>query len=127
MAFALAGTMTARGSSSSSSTRSATAAPAAGIAVYKVEPYVIAADVYALPPHTGRGGWTWYTGSAGWMYRTLVETLLGVNLQGESLMPDAAPSPALDDRQGALPLPADGLPHHLRRWLGGLGSSAREA
>jgi len=59
---------------------------AAGIATYKVEPYVIAADVYALPPHTGRGGWTWYTGSAGWMYRTLVETLLGVNLKGESLM-----------------------------------------
>jgi cellobiose phosphorylase len=58
---------------------------AAGIAVYKVEPYVMAADVYALPPHTGRGGWTWYTGSAGWSYRMLVETLLGVNLHGESL------------------------------------------
>jgi cyclic beta-1,2-glucan synthetase len=55
------------------------------MATYKVEPYVVAADVYALPPHTGRGGWTWYTGSAGWMYRTLVETLLGVNLEGESL------------------------------------------
>jgi cellobiose phosphorylase len=55
------------------------------MAVYKVEPYVVAADVYALPPHTGRGGWTWYTGSAGWMYRTLVETLLGVNLRGEML------------------------------------------
>jgi cellobiose phosphorylase len=58
---------------------------AAQIAVYKVEPYVIAADVYALPPHTGRGGWTWYTGSAGWIYRLLVETLLGVTLEGESL------------------------------------------
>jgi cyclic beta-1,2-glucan synthetase len=58
---------------------------ASQVAVYKVEPYVIAADVYALPPHTGRGGWTWYTGSAGWMYRLLVETLLGVNLEGESL------------------------------------------
>jgi hypothetical protein len=43
----------------------------------KVEPYVVAADVYAVAPHTGRGGWTWYTGSAGWMYRLLVETLLG--------------------------------------------------
>jgi cellobiose phosphorylase len=55
------------------------------IATYKVEPYVVAADVYAVEPHTGRGGWTWYTGSAGWMYRLLVETLLGVNLQGDRL------------------------------------------
>jgi cellobiose phosphorylase len=55
------------------------------IATYKVEPYVIAADVYALAPHTGRGGWTWYTGSAGWMYRLLIETLLGVNLVGDQL------------------------------------------
>jgi cellobiose phosphorylase len=55
------------------------------VATYKSEPYVVAADVYAVPPHTGRGGWTWYTGSAGWMYRTLVETLLGVNLQNETL------------------------------------------
>ncbi len=55
------------------------------IAVYKVEPYVVAADVYAIAPHTGRGGWTWYTGSAGWMYRLLIETLLGVNLEGDRL------------------------------------------
>jgi cellobiose phosphorylase len=55
------------------------------IATYKVEPYVIAADVYAVAPHVGRGGWTWYTGSAGWMYRLLIETLLGVNLQGDKL------------------------------------------
>ncbi|MEO5959861.1 MAG: glycosyl hydrolase family 65 protein, partial [Opitutaceae bacterium] len=55
------------------------------IAIYKVEPYVVAADVYGVAPHTGRGGWTWYTGSAGWMYRLLVETLLGVNLEGEQL------------------------------------------
>jgi cyclic beta-1,2-glucan synthetase len=55
------------------------------IATYKVEPYVIAADVYAVAPHTGRGGWTWYTGSAGWMYRLLIETLLGVNLEGDQL------------------------------------------
>jgi cellobiose phosphorylase len=54
-------------------------------ATYKVEPYVVAADVYAVPPHTGRGGWTWYTGSAGWMYRLLIETLLGVNLEGNQL------------------------------------------
>jgi cyclic beta-1,2-glucan synthetase len=59
---------------------------AANAATYKSEPYVVAADVYAVPPHAGRGGWTWYTGSAGWMYRTLVETLLGVNLEGASLV-----------------------------------------
>jgi cellobiose phosphorylase len=55
------------------------------LSTYKVEPYVVAADVYAVTPHTGRGGWTWYTGSAGWMYRLLLETLLGLNLTGDSL------------------------------------------
>jgi cellobiose phosphorylase len=54
-------------------------------AVYKVEPYVVAADVYAVVPHVGRGGWTWYTGSAGWMYRLVTETLLGVKLEGDKL------------------------------------------
>jgi len=58
---------------------------AAGVAVYKAEPYVVAADVYALPPHIGRGGWSWYTGSAGWMYRLVVESLLGLRLTGETL------------------------------------------
>jgi cyclic beta-1,2-glucan synthetase len=56
-----------------------------GTATYKVEPYVVAADVYALPPHTGRGGWTWYTGSAGWMYRLVVESLLGLRLEVDKL------------------------------------------
>ncbi|PKL17303.1 MAG: cyclic beta 1-2 glucan synthetase, partial [Spirochaetae bacterium HGW-Spirochaetae-5] len=55
------------------------------VAVYKVEPYVIAADVYAMNPHTGRGGWTWYTGSAGWMYRLVVESLLGLRLEIDKL------------------------------------------
>ena len=55
------------------------------IATYKVEPYVVAADVYAFPPHTGRGGWTWYTGSAGWMYRLIVESLLGLQREGNKL------------------------------------------
>ena len=58
---------------------------AEGIATYKVEPYVVAADVYALAPHTGRGGWTWYTGSAGWMYRLIVESLLGLRLEADKL------------------------------------------
>ena len=56
-----------------------------GIATYKVEPYVVAADVYALSPHAGRGGWTWYTGSAGWMYRLIVESLLGLMLEKDKL------------------------------------------
>jgi len=55
------------------------------IATYKVEPYVVAADVYAVPPHTGRGGWTWYTGSAAWMYRLIVESLLGLRLEVDRL------------------------------------------
>ncbi|MCL4176987.1 MAG: cyclic beta 1-2 glucan synthetase [Verrucomicrobia bacterium] len=55
------------------------------IATYKVEPYTVAADVYAVAPHIGRGGWTWYTGSAGWMYRLLIETLLGVRREGDQL------------------------------------------
>jgi len=59
------------------------------IATYKVEPYVVAADVYAVTPHTGRGGWTWYTGSAGWMYRLLVESLLGLHVEGDKLTIDA--------------------------------------
>ncbi len=55
------------------------------VARYKVEPYVMAADVYAVAPHLGRGGWTWYTGSSGWMYRLILESLLGVNLAGNRL------------------------------------------
>lgn len=56
-----------------------------GVAVYKVEPYVMAADVYAVAPHTGRGGWTWYTGSASWMYRLITESLLGIRLNVDKL------------------------------------------
>ena len=55
------------------------------IAVYRAEPYVVAADVYAVSPHTGRGGWTWYTGSAGWMYRLITESLLGLHLEVDKL------------------------------------------
>ncbi len=57
----------------------------AGVHRYKVEPYVAAADVYAEAPHVGRGGWTWYTGSAGWMYRAGIEWLLGFRLRGAVL------------------------------------------
>ena len=73
------------------------------IATYKVEPYVMAADVYAVPPHTGRGGWTWYTGSAGWMYRLILESLLGLRLEVDRLY--VAP---------CLPAHWDGLTIHYR-------------
>ncbi|WP_413728522.1 GH36-type glycosyl hydrolase domain-containing protein [Sodalis sp. RH19] len=56
------------------------------VARYKVEPYVIAADVYSVAPHVGRGGWTWYTGSAGWMYRAGVEGILGIRREGDVLI-----------------------------------------
>jgi len=55
---------------------------------YKVEPYVVAADVYSVPPHAGRGGWTWYTGSAAWMYRAGVESILGIRREGTFLVID---------------------------------------
>jgi len=55
---------------------------------YKVEPYVIAADVYAAQGHYGRGGWTWYTGAAGWIYRVWLEEVLGFKLRGETLAID---------------------------------------
>lgn len=55
------------------------------IATYKVEPYVIAADVYTTPGHEGRGGWTWYTGSSGWMYRLMIDYLLGIHLEVDKL------------------------------------------
>lgn len=60
----------------------------AGLHKYRVEPYVAAGDIYALPPHTGRGGWTWYTGSAAWMYRAGLESILGFQLQGDRLRID---------------------------------------
>ena len=58
-----------------------TATPA-GVATYQTEPYAVAADVYGVAPHVGRGGWTWYTGSAGWMWRVAVESVLGVTVEG---------------------------------------------
>src|ERR1700732_4396821 len=61
------------------------AATRAGMQRYKVEPYVVAADIYAEPPHVGRGGWTWYTGSAGWLYRAGVESILGFRVRGTTL------------------------------------------
>jgi len=68
------------------------------VATYQVEPYVIAADIYGAAPHVGRGGWTWYTGSAGWMYRVGLESILGFTLDGgeairlKPVVPKAWPS-----------------------------------
>ncbi len=59
-----------------------------GVERYKVEPYVVAGDVYSRPPHTGRGGWTWYTGSASWLYRTILEATLGLRREGDRLVID---------------------------------------
>ncbi|MFW9078439.1 GH36-type glycosyl hydrolase domain-containing protein [Pseudomonas sp. P2757] len=77
----------------------------AGVETYKVEPYVMAADVYGIAPHAGRGGWTWYTGSAGWMYRLAVESLLGLQRDGntlrlEPLIPDDWPGFTMTYRFG---------------------------
>jgi cyclic beta-1,2-glucan synthetase len=55
---------------------------AAAVGVYQVEPYVVAADIYGVAPHLGRGGWTWYTGSAGWMLRVAIESILGLTIEG---------------------------------------------
>jgi len=56
-----------------------------GVLRYKVEPYVVAADVYSVAPHVGRGGWTWYTGSAGWLLRAGIESILGLRIKGDSM------------------------------------------
>jgi cyclic beta-1,2-glucan synthetase len=80
----------------------------AGTDRYKVEPYVLAGDVYAVPPHVGRGGWTWYTGSAGWMYRAGLEWMLGFRVRGTRLtvdpcIPRAWPGFSIAFRHGSTP------------------------
>jgi cellobiose phosphorylase len=67
------------------------------VARYKVEPYVVSADVYGAPPHTGRGGWTWYTGSAGWMYRVALEAILGFRRHGQFLLFQPCVPPSWSD------------------------------
>ena len=81
------------------------AATRAGVETYKAEPYVVAGDIYAAATHVGRGGWTWYTGSAGWLYRCGIESILGLQKRGDSLtidpcIPHAWRSFRLDYRHG---------------------------
>jgi cyclic beta-1,2-glucan synthetase len=81
-------------------------ATAEAVVRYKVEPYVVAADIYGVPPHVGRGGWTWYTGSAGWLYRAGLETILGFRLEGDRLwiepcIPASWPGYAITYRRGS--------------------------
>ena len=76
-----------------------------GVATYRTEPYVVAADVYSAEGHVGRGGWTWYTGSASWMYRVGLEAILGFTKQGDRFridprVPAAWPELRLDYRHG---------------------------
>ena len=70
------------------------AATPADVQLYRVEPYVVAADVYGEPPHTGRGGWTWYTGTSGWLYRVALEAILGFHVEGNRLFLKPCVSPA---------------------------------
>ena len=76
-----------------------------GVHRYKVEPYVMAADVYAEPSHVGRGGWTWYTGSAGWMYQAGVEAILGFRSAGHDARPRSLYPACLARLSDRLPLP----------------------
>jgi cyclic beta-1,2-glucan synthetase len=75
------------------------------VATYKVEPYVVAADVYTATGHLGRGGWTWYTGSASWMYRVGLEAILGFHKRGDVLLiepnvPTSWPEYTIEYRHG---------------------------
>ena len=93
---------------------------------YKVEPYVVCADVYGAPPHTGRGGWTWYTGSAGWLYRVALEAILGFRLAGDTLRVEPCVPRRLAGIRGHLPPRVRDLPdpggepgrHRPRRAVG---------
>ena len=79
---------------------------------YRVEPYAVAADVYAHPMHVGRGGWTWYTGSAGWMYQAAIEALLGLRRAGRNIQRQALHSGDVARVLAELAHRADSVPHH---------------
>ena len=105
-------------SCSTCSTRSATRPLRRRCARYKVEPYVVCADVYGAPPHTGRGGWTWYTGSASWLYRVGLEAILGFRLRGTPARVRSVHPARLARLRDHLSLPLGHLPCRCRE-LGG--------
>src|SRR5690606_34104354 len=70
--------------------------------IYRVEPYVMAADIYSVEPRRGQGGWTWYTGSAGWFYRVATEGILGITRRGDRLHLDPALPPHWDGFEASL-------------------------
>jgi cyclic beta-1,2-glucan synthetase len=85
------------------------------VAVYQTEPYVVAADVYGEPPHVGRGGWTWYTGSAGWMFRVAVESIFGLSLErGKTLVLNPTISSAWPSCRIAYQLPGGATRYDIR-------------
>ncbi len=96
----------------------------ADIQTYRVEPYVVAADVYAVEPHVGRGGWTWYTGSAGWMYRLITESLLGLYKDGDRLQ--LRPRPPRQWSGYMLHYRFHDTMYHITIRNGGSGSSIRD-
>ncbi len=81
---------------------------------YKVEPYVACADVYAVAPHVGRGGWTWYTGAAGWLYRAGLESILGFRVRGSTLLLDPCIPKDWPGFEITLPAPLRALPDRPR-------------
>ena len=94
---------------------------AKAISTYRVEPYVVVADIYSVAPHIGRGGWTWYTGSAAWLYRVGLEAILGLRRAGSSLLIDPCiaadwPGFALTYRDGQTRYHIQvNNPHHVER------------
>jgi len=90
---------------------------------YKVEPYVIAADVYSVAPHVGRGGWTWYTGSAGWMQRAGIEAILGIRREGDSLIIAPCLPPSWPGFEATITLGTTRYQIHVVNETGSIGGS----
>ena len=84
----------------------------AGVEHYRVEPYVLAGDVCSYPPHVGRGGWTWYTGSAGWFYQAILESILGFQRLGDRLVFQPCLPPEWSQYRDHLPFPVGDLRDH---------------
>ena len=96
------------------------------VARYKVEPYVVAGDVYSQPPHVGRGGWTWYTGSAGWLYRVGLESILGFRTTGDRPDPRSLHPAGVDRLSNHVPVRVHDLPDR-RRESQGIGARGRRS